>query len=45
MGRFAESDLPSILDHQGEHDHAELIRRSGTHSLRPGTSAWSGFGH
>ncbi len=44
VGRFAEGDLLSILGHQGEHDHAEPIRRSETHSLQPGTSAWSGFG-
>ncbi|CAN3977431.1 Transposase [Kitasatospora purpeofusca] len=44
MGRFAESDLMSILHHQGEHDHTEPISRSETHSLQPGTSAWSGFG-
>ncbi len=44
VGRFAEGDLLSILDHQGEHDHSEPARRSETHSLQPGTSAWSGFG-
>ncbi|QWQ45171.1 hypothetical protein KME66_32460 [Streptomyces sp. YPW6] len=44
VGRFAEGDLLSLLDHQGEHDHAEPIRRSETHSLQPDTSAWSGFG-
>jgi hypothetical protein len=44
VGRFAEGDLLSILDHQSEHGLAEPIRRSETHSLQPGTSAWSGFG-
>jgi hypothetical protein len=45
VGRFAEGDLISILDHQSEHhNQAEPIRRSETHSLQPGTSAWSGFG-
>lgn len=44
VGRFAEGDLLSILDHQGERDHSEPIRRSETHSLQTGTSAWSGFG-
>ena len=43
VGRFAESDLLSILHHQDEHDRTEPIRRSETHSLPPGTSAWSGF--
>lgn len=28
VGRFAEGDLLSILDHQGENDRAEPIRRS-----------------
>ncbi|NNJ06175.1 hypothetical protein HHX38_18890 [Streptomyces sp. PKU-MA01144] len=44
VGRFAEGDLLSIRDHQGEHDRSEPIRRSETHSLQPGTSTWSGFG-
>ena len=44
VGRFSEGDLLSFLDHQGEHDRAEPIRRSETHSLQPGTSAWSRFG-
>ncbi|MFD7591979.1 hypothetical protein ACFV6D_02980 [Kitasatospora sp. NPDC059812] len=43
VGRFAEGDLLSILDHQGEHDQVEPIRHSETHRLQPGTSAWSGF--
>lgn len=43
VGRFAEGDLLSILHHQGEHDRVEPIRHGETHSLQPGTSAWSGF--
>lgn len=43
-GQFAEDDLLPILDHQGEHDRVEPVRRSEPHSLLPGTSAWSGFG-
>ncbi|MCZ0991577.1 hypothetical protein BEK98_37145 [Streptomyces diastatochromogenes] len=43
VGRFAERDLLSILEHQGEHDRTDPIRRGEAHSLQPGTSAWSGF--
>lgn len=43
VGRFAEGDLLSILDHQGEHDRTDPIRRGEAQSLQPGTSAWSGF--
>ncbi|MEU1788138.1 hypothetical protein ABZ553_20095 [Streptomyces sparsogenes] len=43
VGRFAESDLLSILHHQDEHDRTEPIRPSETHSLQPGTSFRSGF--
>jgi transposase len=42
--RFAEADLLSILDYQAVHDQSEPTRRSETHSLQPGTAAWSGFG-
>ncbi|GAB3259391.1 hypothetical protein GCM10027456_38860 [Kineosporia babensis] len=42
--RFAEPDLLSILDYQSVHDQAEPTRRSETHSLQPGTAAWSTFG-
>lgn len=44
-GRFAESDLRSILDHQVIHDAPAAPSRPGEdHSLQPGTGAWSGFG-
>ncbi|MFJ9456198.1 hypothetical protein ACIRST_14050 [Kitasatospora sp. NPDC101447] len=43
-GRFTDGDLLSVRGHQGERDRAEPIRRSETHSLPPGTSAWSGIG-
>ena len=44
-GRFAESDLRSILDHQAFHDAPATSSRPGEdHSLQPGTGAWSGFG-
>jgi transposase len=44
-GRFLDSDLRSILDHQ-RHAHPSPPRqRSEDHSLQPGTSSWSGFGH
>ena len=43
-GRFAENDLIRILAHQAGRDQAEPTRASETHSLQPGTSAWSTFG-
>jgi len=43
-GRFAEKDLLSILDYQVGHEALEPTRASETHSLQPGTSAWSRFG-
>jgi hypothetical protein len=44
-GRFTESDLRSILDHQAYQDApASPTRASEDHSLQPGTSGWSGFG-
>lgn len=42
-GRFADNDVIRILAHQRETD-AEPTRASETHSLQPGTSAWSTFG-
>jgi transposase len=42
-GRFADNDVIRILAHQRETD-AEPTRASETHSLQPGTSAWSAFG-
>ncbi|MFE3153078.1 hypothetical protein ACFXJ6_41670 [Streptomyces sp. NPDC059218] len=44
VGRFAEDDLLSILDHHGEHDRVEPVRRGEIHGLQPATFAWSGFG-
>ena len=44
-GRFAENDLLRILAHQAGRDiNKPTTRASETHSLQPGTSAWSGFG-
>jgi transposase len=43
-GRFAEGDLRSILEHQAHGPSSPPIRRSETHSLQPGTSAWARFG-
>lgn len=43
-GRFAEKDLISILDYQDGLSRGESTRASETHSLQPGTSAWSTFG-
>ena len=44
-GRFAENDVLRILAHQAGRDIGKpIIRASETHSLQPGTAAWSGFG-
>jgi transposase len=43
-GRFADDDLISILTYQHGRVAAEPTRASETHSLQPGTSAWSRFG-
>lgn len=44
-GRFNESDLRSILDHQAYQDSPITpSRASEDHSLQPGTRGWSGFG-
>jgi transposase len=43
-GRFAENDLIRILTHQAGREQAEPRRAGETHSLQPGTSAWSNFG-
>ncbi|MFI7635865.1 hypothetical protein [Nonomuraea sp. NPDC049400] len=43
-GRFADTDLLSILDYQAGRDAVEPTRASETHSLQPGTSAWASFG-
>jgi hypothetical protein len=44
-GRFAENDLLRILAHQaGRTVGKPTLQASETHSLQPGTAAWSGFG-
>jgi hypothetical protein len=44
-GRFAENDVLRILAHQAGRDIGKpTVSASETHSLQPGTSAWSGFG-
>lgn len=43
-GRFAEADLLSIVDYQATRTQTEPVRRSETHTLQPGTSAWSALG-
>ena len=44
-GRFAENDVLRILAHQaGREVGKPTVRVSETHSLQPGTRAWSGFG-
>lgn len=43
-GRFAETDLAAIVDHQATGvSSAELVIADETHSAQPGTSAWAGF--
>jgi transposase len=42
-GRFADNDVIRLLAHQRD-DDASPTRASETHSLQPGTSAWSTFG-
>lgn len=44
-GRFSDSDLRSILEHQAYQDGPTTPNRAGEHhSLQPGTGGWSGFG-
>ncbi len=44
-GRFAESDLASIVEHLERRDPAEsLAMADPVHSAQPGTGAWEGFG-
>lgn len=43
-GRFADDDLISILTHHRGRPTAPPTRAGETHSLQPGTSAWSTFG-
>jgi hypothetical protein len=44
MGRFAEADLQSIIDHQASANPANASRASEDHSLQAGTAAWAGLG-
>jgi hypothetical protein len=43
-GRFAEGDVAAILSYQRNGHSSTPVRASETHSLQPGTAAWSGFG-
>jgi hypothetical protein len=43
-GRFADNDVIRILAHQAGRDASQPTRASETHSLQPGTSAWSRLG-
>ncbi|MHB8400066.1 MAG: IS21 family transposase [Candidatus Limnocylindrales bacterium] len=44
-GRFAEGDLPSILDHlAGREPSGVLTALDEAFSVQPGTGAWGGFG-
>ena len=44
-GRFADGDLPSILDHlAGGALEVDLARADEMFSVQPGTGAWEGFG-
>ena len=44
-GRFAEADLPSILDHLAGREPAGALTASDeAYSVQPGTGAWAGFG-
>ena len=43
-GRFAESDLASIIAHQASSAAGDAQRAGEDHSLQSGTDAWKGFG-
>ena len=44
-GRFAEEDLPSIVDHLATSASiTDVVRADEDHSAQPGTSAWEGLG-
>jgi transposase len=44
-GRFADSDLPSIIDHlAAERAPGEVVIASEAHSAQPGTSGWARLG-
>jgi hypothetical protein len=44
MGRFADGDLESILDHRATAKAGGSLRASEDHSLQVGTKRWDGFG-
>ena len=44
MGRFAEADLQSIIDHQAITNPGNASRASEDHSLQAGTAAWAVLG-
>jgi hypothetical protein len=44
MGRFAEGDLASIIDHQAIAKPGDVSRASEDHSLQAGTAAWAVLG-
>ena len=43
-GRFAEADLPAILDHWARRAPGSEVRADEAHSVQPGTGAWADFG-
>ncbi|MDX6395833.1 MAG: hypothetical protein QOJ73_6896 [Streptosporangiaceae bacterium] len=44
-GRFADSDLASIIDHlAAEREIGEVVRADEAHSVQPGTSGWARLG-
>ncbi|EME67242.1 integrase catalytic subunit [Rhodococcus ruber BKS 20-38] len=43
-GRFAESDLPSIVAHHTVTGSGAVVVADEAHSVQPGTGAWAGFG-
>jgi transposase len=44
-GRFADDDLPLILDHLAAHKPpADLVRADEAHSVQPGTGGWQALG-
>jgi hypothetical protein len=43
-GRFAETDLLSIVEHRAAGAATvDLVHADETHSVQPGTAAWTGF--
>ena len=44
-GRFADTDLASILDHLSRFSGiGEVVHADEAHSAQPGTRGWEGFG-